>query len=189
MHLRNKEANVVVKLDMAKAYDRVDWIFLTKVLRKFGFSEMIIDMIWRLISGNWYSIMINGQAHGFFHSSRGLKQGDPLSPTLFVIAAEVLSRNLNNLNEHESFKGFGMPKWSPKINHLAYADDTILFGSAERQSVIKMMNVLKEYERVSGQMINKDKSFFYVHEKTPLVVTIRMRKLTGIRPGNFPLHI
>ncbi|KAH0757928.1 hypothetical protein KY290_021421 [Solanum tuberosum] len=65
MHLRNKQTNEVVKLDMAKASDRVDWIFLTKVLRKFGFSEGVIDMIWRLVSGNWYSIMINGQTHGF----------------------------------------------------------------------------------------------------------------------------
>ncbi|KAH0696182.1 hypothetical protein KY289_013664 [Solanum tuberosum] len=100
-------------------------------------------MVWRLISANWYSVLINGQSHGFFHSTRGLKQGDPLSPTLFIIVAEVLSRSLNQLNEQESFKGFGMPKWSPKINHLAYADDTILFGSGDRHSVIQMMKVAK----------------------------------------------
>ncbi|XP_049410465.1 uncharacterized protein LOC125873619 [Solanum stenotomum] len=68
-------------------------------------------------------------AYGFFQSSRGLKQGDPLSPTLFIIAAEVLSRSLNGLFEDSEFRGFGMPKWSPQINHLYYADDTILFFS------------------------------------------------------------
>jgi len=129
--LRNKENNVVVKLDMAKAYDRVSWIFLTKVLRKFGFSERIVDMVWRLISNNWYSILVNGISHGFFRSTTGLKQGDPLSPTLFIIAAEVLSRGLNKLHEDRRYRGYGMPKWSPKINHLSYADDTILFGSAD----------------------------------------------------------
>ncbi|XP_059310981.1 uncharacterized protein LOC132062423 [Lycium ferocissimum] len=91
---RTKTANVVVKLDMAKAYDRVSWLFLTKVLRKFGFSEVLIDMVFRLRSNNWYSVLLNRQVHGFFKSSKGVKQGDPLSSTLFILAAEALSRGL-----------------------------------------------------------------------------------------------
>lgn len=96
---RNKLHNMVVKMDMAKAYNRVSWKFLVQVLRKFGFSERIIDIIVRLVSNNWYTILINGQAYGFFQSSRGLKQGDPLYPTLFTIALEVLTRSLNDLFE------------------------------------------------------------------------------------------
>lgn len=61
---RNKHTNIVVKLDMAKTYDRVSWVFLIKVLRKFDFYEIIIDMVWRLVSNKWYSILINGQLHG-----------------------------------------------------------------------------------------------------------------------------
>lgn len=71
---RNKHHNVVVKLDMTKAYDRVSWIFLTKVMRSFEFGERIIDMVWRLVSNNRYSILINGLSYGFFKSSRGVKQ-------------------------------------------------------------------------------------------------------------------
>lgn len=93
------------------------------------------------------------------------QQGDPLSPTLFVIAAEALSRGLNALNRHEKFKGFGLPKWSTTINHLAYADDTIPFVSAEKKSTKLMNKVLNKYESASGQMINLSKSDFYVHEK------------------------
>lgn len=100
-------------------------------------------MIWRLVSNNWYSVLVNGQTHGFSHSSRGLKQGDPLSPTLFIIAAEVLSRGLNNLYSNKRFKGYGLPKWSPEINHLAYADDTILFCSADPHAIKMMIKVLK----------------------------------------------
>lgn len=79
-----------------------------------------------------------------------------------------------------------MPKWSLDINHLSYADDTILFCSGERNSVIKMMYVLRKYEEISGHLINKSKSFFYLHEKTHLIYTIKLRKLTCIRQGNFP---
>ncbi|KAH0698682.1 hypothetical protein KY284_012897 [Solanum tuberosum] len=95
---RNKFHNVVVKLDMEKAYDRVSWKYLVRVLRKFGFSERIIDMVVRVISNNWYSVIMNGQ-------NFGLKQGDPLSPTLFIIVAEVLARSLNKLFEDPSLKG------------------------------------------------------------------------------------
>ncbi|KAG5605762.1 hypothetical protein H5410_027254 [Solanum commersonii] len=72
-----------------------------------------------------------------------------------------------------------MPKWSPEINHLSYADDTILFGSTDRYSVRRMMEVLNKYERVSGQLINKEKSYFYLHEDTPFAVVVKLRKLTG----------
>jgi len=107
---RGKPANVVIKLDMAKAYDRVSWFFLMKVLRKMGFDSRFTDMIWRLIANNYYSVLINGQSYGFFHSTRGVKQGDSLSPTLFILAAEVLSRALNSLFDDPQYVGYGLPK-------------------------------------------------------------------------------
>ena len=65
---------MALKLDMSKAYDRVDWMFLVTVLHKFGFGERFIDMMWRLVSNVWFSVLINGLPHGFFKSSRGLQQ-------------------------------------------------------------------------------------------------------------------
>lgn len=91
--------NVVLKLDMAKTYDRVSWDYLCTILRQYGFNESWVDSVWRLISNVWYSININGAKHGFFNSTRGIKQGDPLSPSLFVIGVELLSRMMNNLNQ------------------------------------------------------------------------------------------
>lgn len=112
--------------------------------------------MWRLVSNNWYSVIVNGRAKGF-HSTRGLKLGDPLSPTLFIIATELLSRGLNKLNEDDEFRGYGLPKWNPKINHLAYANDTILFCLGKSGYVIKMIKVLRDYEDISGQKVNNGK--------------------------------
>ncbi|XP_071912299.1 uncharacterized protein [Coffea arabica] len=67
---KSREGNVALKLDMAKAYDRVSWLHLTRVLRKFGFGERFIDMTWRLVSNVWFSVMVNEAAYGFFKSSR-----------------------------------------------------------------------------------------------------------------------
>lgn len=83
----NKGGNLVMKLDMTKAYDKVSWTYLCGVLRRFGFAKDWVNLIHRLISNNWYSVVINRGRHGFFKSENGLRQGNPLSPSLFVISA------------------------------------------------------------------------------------------------------
>lgn len=84
-------------------------------------------MVWKLVSNNCYSVMIKRKSYGFFKSTRRMKQGDPLFPTMFIIGEEVLSRGLNKLNKDVKFLGYGLRKCSPKINHLAHANDIILF--------------------------------------------------------------
>ncbi|XP_060200458.1 uncharacterized protein LOC132628710 [Lycium barbarum] len=97
IRLRGKPANVVLKLDMTKAYDRVSWLFLTKVLRKMVFAERSVDLVWRLLANTVYSVLVNGHPHGFFHSTRGVKQGDPLSPALFISSAEEYEKVFGQL--------------------------------------------------------------------------------------------
>ncbi|XP_060182970.1 uncharacterized protein LOC132612915 [Lycium barbarum] len=138
IRLRGKPAIVVLKLDMAKAYDR---------------------------------------ASGFFHSTKGVKQGDPLSTALFILSAEVLSRVLNFLFEDNRFRSYGMPKWSANLNHLAYADDT---------SLQLIMGILQEYEQMSGQLINKGKISFHMHSKVANVIVQQGEAITGFTRGSFP---
>ncbi|XP_047259884.1 uncharacterized mitochondrial protein AtMg01250-like, partial [Capsicum annuum] len=104
-------------------------------------------------------------AKDFFKYSKGLKQGDPLSPTLFIIAAEEFSRSLKELLKLKNFKLFGMPRGSPKLNHLAFADDMIIICKAEVGTLQPLTSTLEKYELVSGQRINKEKSALYFHEK------------------------
>ncbi|XP_059284799.1 uncharacterized protein LOC132038092 [Lycium ferocissimum] len=100
--------------------------------------------------------------HGFFKSERGVKQGDPISPSLFIIAAEVLSMLLNNLFDKPEFNGFSMQPNGPKINHISYADDIIIFCSGKTATLKLIMATLTQYELNSGQLINKEKSCFLV---------------------------
>ncbi|XP_019234735.1 PREDICTED: uncharacterized protein LOC109215174 [Nicotiana attenuata] len=156
IRMRTKEGpNVVIKLDMTKAYDRLSWLFLSKVLRKMG-------------------------------STRGVKQGDPLSPALFILAAEALSRGLNSLHNNPSFCVFGLPKWSLKINHLAYADDTIIFSSSDARSLQLIMQILAAYETASGQLINRSKSAIYMHHSARVQVIDKVQRITGIPKQEFP---
>ena len=127
---------------MAKVYDCVSWTFIVRVLRKFGFGERLIDMVWRLMSNVWFPVIINGASYGFFKSSRGIRQGDPLSPALFVIGAEVLSRGLNSLAAQSGFLGFTVPRGCPPVTHLAFADDVLVLANSASSSLKDIMLVL-----------------------------------------------
>ncbi|KAH0698706.1 hypothetical protein KY284_012921 [Solanum tuberosum] len=151
-----------------------------------GMGELTMPVFLREVNATVFAL--NGESCSGPDVFTGVKQGDPLSPTIFIIAAEALTRGLNALNEREDFKGFGVPKWSDPINHLAYADDTILFVSAEKRSMKLMMQVLKKYEVASGQLINLDKSAFYIHEKVTTRIVARIKKITCIRQGNY-IHL
>lgn len=164
IRLREKPANVVIKLGMTKAYDRVSWKYLLHTLGKMGFSKHYITMIWNLLASNWYSVLVNGQSTRFSKSTKAVKQGDPLSPTPFILSSEVLSRLMNKLFEDKQFLGYGMPKWTDPLNHLAYADDTIIFASPDIYSLNKIVEVLTQYEHTSGQQVNKAKSSYYMHK-------------------------
>ncbi|KAK6803132.1 hypothetical protein RDI58_000916 [Solanum bulbocastanum] len=180
-------SNVVIKLDMTKAYDRVSWPYTCLVLRRMGFDEFFIDMVWRIMANNWYSIIINGKRHGFFQSTRGLKQGDPLSPALFILGAEMLSRSLNRLQQNPLYHNFHMESRGPQINHLSFADDIIIFTSGRRQSLKLIMNTLSCYEGTSGQLINKAKSHFLLHSNAFRSTCVRVKRCTGFHQKEAPL--
>ena len=104
---------------------------------------------------NWYSIIVNDKRYGFFYSTRSLKQGEPLSPALFILVAEVLFRSLNRLHFHTDYHGFFMDKWGPQVNPLSFADDIILFTFGRYKTLIIIMKTLMEYEETSNNSSTK----------------------------------
>lgn len=125
-----------------------------QVLKKLGFLEAWKNIIWWIISNKWYSVNINDTRHGFFKSSRGINQEDPLSPSFFVIGVELLTKLLDSLVNH-NFIPFQVDKNSPNITHLCYADDTILFSLGDPLSLAMMMNKLDIYERYLSRRLTK----------------------------------
>ena len=179
--------NVALKLDMMKAYDRVVWPFLLNVLRAFEFGEQWIDMVWRRIVNVWFSVVVNRSLFGFFKPAGGLRQGDPLSPALFIIGVEVLSRSLNSLPCYRGFQGFFVKRGCPLVTHLGYANDVLVFSSANVKSLKLLKRVLTTYEAVSGQRINAGKSCFLVHPKVCPSKKMTIQRLTGFMYKPFPI--
>lgn len=114
------------------------------------------------MSNNWYSIIVNGSRHGLFHSTMGLKQEDPLLPALLILGVDVLSRLLNRLNSHPQYNSFSIEPKGPQVNHLCFVDDVILFTSRRKRFLQLFIQKLDSYEKVSDQLINKNKSHFMV---------------------------
>ncbi|VFQ88343.1 unnamed protein product [Cuscuta campestris] len=166
--------NIILKLDMAKAFDKLKWSYLLDIFPRFGFCHQFLIMIKNLLHSSKYSILFNGKPCSFFGQSRGIKQGDPLSPLLFIIANEGFSRNINKLFHTSSLGRFNCGRNSIPVTHLAYADDLIIFTNAQLRSISNLKTFLAKYQQVSGQTINSSKSSFMVGKKFN---TMRIRKL------------
>ncbi|XP_042051505.1 uncharacterized mitochondrial protein AtMg01250-like [Salvia splendens] len=145
--------NVAIKIDMAKAYDRVQWSFLTKVLRRMGFPDAWISLVERCIGLCWFSVLINGVPAGFFKSTRGLRQGDPISLALFVIAVDYLSRALDKLILGKKEMVFMASRKCMEISHLAYADDIIIFTQAVAIFNWRMVSQLPWQSLIGGSYL------------------------------------
>jgi hypothetical protein len=131
--LKSKDPGVLCKLDMEKAYDHVDRSFLLYLLRRCGFGEKWCSWIKHCISFVHFSVLINGVPSGFFGSSRGVWQGDPLSPFLFVLVMEAFSRMLGAFTSRGLILGFSVGSYEPDrviVSHLLFAGDTLIFCGA-----------------------------------------------------------
>ncbi|KAL2892194.1 LINE-1 reverse transcriptase-like protein [Bienertia sinuspersici] len=153
-----KMGHVGLKLDMSKAYDRVEWNFLENMMLKMGFPSCFVKCIMNCVTSSSFSVLINGQPSRRFSPSRGLRQGDPLSPFLFIICAEGLSRLLKDAERRKVIHGLKIGKHVQPITHLFFADDSLLFVRATEGEIEAVMEILSKYEMASGQKLNLEKS-------------------------------
>jgi hypothetical protein len=145
------------KLDMAKAYDRVDWRFLERVLAKLGFHSTWIRWVMACVTTVRYSIRFNGKMLDPFTPSRGLRQGDPLSPYLFLFVADGLSCLIRKEIEDATLRDLHISRNGPGISHLLFADDSLLFFEASAEQALIVKSVLDRYERSTGQLVSLGK--------------------------------
>ena len=174
---RRRWANsyMAVKTDISKAYDRLEWKFLRDVMVYMGFDMKWIGWIMRCVESVSFSVLVNGSPSGHITPTRGIRQGDPLSPYLFILCSEVLSHLMTNASEINCLKGMKISTSGPTINHLLFADDALFFCHAHPKSCSTIMRVLREYEHVSGQAVNLNKSAITFGSRIKQDVRTRMR--------------
>ncbi|GFS35677.1 hypothetical protein Acr_00g0041410 [Actinidia rufa] len=170
-------------VDLRKAYDTINWEFMEDVLMGLKFPSQFVNWVMQCMSTTSYSMSINGSLHGFFKGKQVLRQGDPLSPFLFSICLEVLSRSMAKLSRNPDFKHH-LKCAELAISHLAFADDLILFSRGDTLSVGLVVEGLKNFGCCSGLSINASKAQVFMVG----VCSEEMEKITGFNIGQYPFR-
>ena len=165
---------------MSKTYDRVEWVFLEKILLKMGFQDTLVAMIMQCITMVSYSILVNDQPTGLIYPSRGLRQGDPLSPFLFLFCAKGLNALLCQAANNGEIRGYSICRAGPKITHLFFTDDYLLFCRATSIECAKIQSILAWYGAASGQQVNSDKTTAFFSRNTSVETQEELKVLLRV---------
>ena len=136
------------------------------LLEKMGFHIKWVDLMMECITTVTYSILINGELSHIIHPSRGLRQGDHLSPYLFLLCTEGLHGLLAKAAASGEIRGISICRGGPRLTHLFFADDNLLFCRASVQECMHIQDLLSTYEDASGQKLNKDKTTLFLSKNT-----------------------
>ncbi|GAU17164.1 hypothetical protein TSUD_177940 [Trifolium subterraneum] len=178
---QGKRGELALKIDISKAYDKVDWGFLRGVMTKMGFTAVWIRWVMMCVSSVNYSVLMNYDRVGPILPGRGLRQGDPISPYLFILVTECLTALIHQSVGRGDIHGVRICRGAPEISHLLFADDCFLFCRANVVEVNELMRILHTYEQASGQEINLVKSEVFISRNMSHEAKEDLSRILGVR--------
>jgi hypothetical protein len=184
---RKKQNGLILKLDFEKAYDKVNWDFLQQVLRMRGFPSLWCQWVENVVSKGSVCVQVNDELGHFFQTRKGLRQGDPLSPILFILVADMLALLIERAKKLGFLDGLVTHLVEDALSILQYADDTILFLEDDPVKAKGMKLVLSAFEKLSGLKINFHKSEIFCFGETKNKTEEYVR-LFGCKEEDFPFR-
>lgn len=166
-YMTGKQRFMIIKLDLVKAYDKMEWSFITESLELLHFPRHIVDLIRTCIATTSMSVNWQGRASQAFSPTRGLRQGDPMSPLLFVVALERLSHMISDAVNAGLWTPLKFGRGGPSLSHLMFANDVLLVAEASSSNVEQIMETLELFSVCSGQSVNRLKSCVFFSHNTP----------------------
>jgi len=174
----------IVKVDTQKAYHRVNWSFLCKVMQKLGDYNEWVQWIMQCVSITTFSILINNKLLDRSHSTNGLRQGDPLSSVCFITCAEALPTLIEDEVRRNKIKGLQLEGHKP-VSDIMFADNLIPLEDISKQELVAFKQVLTTCEKGLRTKNNKDKSTFYTNlDRTPLIILINAKRVFKFQVSN-----
>ena len=157
---KNKIPGSLIKLDFQSAYDSVNWVFLRKVMEKLGFGRTWIEWIMECVSSASMSVLLNGSPLRPFKMEKGLRQGDPLSPYLFILVSEALVYTLKKAHDMNFIEAVQIGKAKVSLKHLQFVDDILIFAPKNPICITNYFRILDVFSLMSGLTLNYNKSAF-----------------------------
>ena len=155
---RRRKRGLCLKVDFEKAYDSVRWDFLYDMLGRLGFHSVWIKWIRGCLESATISVLVNGSPTEEFQPMRGLRQGDPMAPFLFIVVAEGLAGLVRQAMKANLMSGVKVGNKEVEVSFLQFADDTLFFCEESWSNVVIMKSILRGFELASGLKINFHKS-------------------------------
>ena len=171
---------MALKLDKSKAYDLVEWSFLKKIVEKMGFGASWVKLVMECISTVSFSILVNREPKGEIKPSRGIRQGDPLSPYLFLLCSEGLNWLIQGAIREDKIRGFSLCRNGPRISLLFFADDTLIFCRAVMGDLLTLQDILNLYEKAFGQQINRGKTTIFFTKVVSVERKVELSNFLGV---------
>jgi hypothetical protein len=154
----SKREIIILKLDFTKAFDTIEHNTILLMMKHLGFSDLWIDWIERILASGSSSILLNGVPGNHFRCHRGVRQGDPLSPLLFVLAADLLQCIINKAY-HQGLFELPIPSYElDQFPIIQYADDTLLVLRASQRELFMLKGLLESFAQSTGLRVNYKKS-------------------------------
>lgn len=157
---------MIIKVDLEKAYDRLEWSFVEKTLIDVGLPSKLVHAIMSCISSASFKLLWNGESTDSIVQKRGIRQGDPLSPYIFVLCLERLGHKIQNEVSLGRWKPLKASRNGPSVSHLFFADDLLLFADATVSQMEVVKRCLAEFEHASGQKVSFSKSIVHFSSNT-----------------------
>lgn len=182
--LRKKSGKIglmAIKVDLEKAYDRLKWDFIRDTLQDIGIPGNLVNLIWHCISTPTMRMLWNGETLESFIPSRGIRQGDPLSPYLFVLYIERLFQMISLAVDYKYWKPICLNRVGPKLSHLAFASDLLLFAEVSLKQVQVFQHIMEAFCRSFGQKISRDKSRVFFSKNVGWQVKQQLSDALGIQ--------
>lgn len=165
--MKRGDKYVAIKIDLHKAYDKLRWEFIEDTLKEARFPLPFINLVMACISSVSMQVMWNRKASDPFWPSRGIHQGDLISPYLFVLCIERLAHAIKEKVDSKEWQPLKVTRYGPSLSHLFFADDLILFARVTREQMKLINKVLDDFCQASRETISREKSVIFCSRSMP----------------------